>query len=205
MGMKQPGNQLALPAEGNVPARLVRVVELGEHVTKYKHPETGEFIKKELVQLWYSLPTRLIEDEGQYLGKQHMVRTQRMKNSTSQKASLWDHRSALDASTTDFNVLLGKPCYVQLKHNEVVSDGTTNTYCNIIAVSAVPEGVPSIGELDTTPFYFDYDAPDIDIWTTRLWDGLRDTIKSAINYDGSAVQDMVMRLDAMQGDGEPVA
>jgi hypothetical protein len=194
MGMKQPGKQLTLPAEGNVPARLVRVVELGEHDTDYG--------VKDQVQLWYSLPTRLIEDEGEYLGKQHHVRSQRMKNSTSQKASLWDHRAALDPSTVNFNELLGKPCYVQLKHNEVEKGGVTNTYCNIIALSAVPEGVTEIGELDTTAFYFDFDHPDADVWRNRLWDGLRETIQSAVNYDGSAVQDMVMRLDAMEGDGE---
>lgn len=196
MGMKQPGKQIALPAEGVVPARLARVVELGEHETNYGN--------KEQVQLWYSLPTRLIEDEGEYFGKQHMIRTQRMKNSTSQKASLWDHRAALDPTTTDFNQLLGKSCFITIKHNEVISNGQTNTYANIVAVSGVPEGI-DVGELDTTPYYFDFDAPDADIWNTRLWDGLRETITSAVNYDGSAVQDMVMRLDAMQGDEEPVA
>jgi hypothetical protein len=68
-------------------------------------------------------------------------------------------------------------------------------YANIMGVMSVPEGM-TVGELDTEAFYFDFDAPDADVWTKHLWDGIREVIKSAANYKGSKVERMVLQLEA---------
>lgn len=192
MALKESSKQFTLPDEGIVPARLARIIEIGEHNTDYG--------VKDQVYLYYSLPTRLIEDEGDYQGKQHMVRTQPMKNSDSEKASLWDHRKVLNPDTRNLADLLDIPAFLTLTHNTVEKNGKSRTFCNITNVSGVPEGM-EVGGLDTTHFYFDFDNPDADIWV-KIGDFTQDKIKSALNYSGSEVEKMVLHLEAMAGDAE---
>jgi len=188
---KSVANPIPIPEVGVVPARLARVIEVGVHDTFY-----GE---KDQVILFYSLPTRIIEAEGDYNGKQHMIRTAPLRKSSSDKATLMEHVNVLNPAATDLDQLLDKPCFVTIIHNEVESGGASRTFANISNVSGVPEGI-EVGALDTTPFYFDYDNPDEDIWTSQLWDGVRDQIKDAKNYPGSKVEEMVLRLEAMKAE-----
>ena len=188
---KSVANPIPIPEVGVVPARLARVIEVGVHDTFY-----GE---KDQVILFYSLPTRIIEAEGDYNGKQHMIRTAPLRKSSSDKATLMEHVNVLNPAATDLDQLLDKPCFVTIIHNEVESGGASRTFANISNVSGVPEGI-EVGALDTTPFYFDYDNPDEDIWTSQLWDGVRDKIKDAKNYPGSKVEEMVLRLEAMKAE-----
>ncbi len=192
MALKESSKQFSLPAEGIVPARLARIIEIGEHLTDYG--------VKDQLYLYYSLPTRLIEDEGDFLGKQHMVRSRPMKNSDSVKAALWDHRKVLNPETRNLSDLLDIAAFLTLTHNTVEKDGQKRTFCNITNISGVPEGM-EVGALDTTKFYFDFDNPDADIWT-KLGDFTREKIQSALNYNGSEVEKMVLHLEAMAGDAE---
>lgn len=192
MTLKESSKQFTIPDEGIVPARLARIIEIGEHMTDYG--------VKDQVYLYYSLPTRLIEDEGDYQGKQHMVRTQPMKNSDSEKAALWDHRKVLNPNTRDLSALLNQGAFLTLTHNTVEKQGQKRTFCNITGVSGVPEGM-EVGELDTTQFYFNFDIPDADIWA-KLGDFTQNKIKEALNYSGSEVEKMVLHLEAMAGDAE---
>ncbi len=187
----KPVSSIPIPDAGVVPARLARVIELGIHDTFY-----GE---KDQVVLFYSLPTRIIQEEGDYFGKQSMIRTAPLRKSSSDKATLMEHVNVLDPTATSLDQLLNKPCFVTIVHNEVESSGTSRTFANISNVSGVPEGI-DVDALDTTPFYLDFDSPDEDIWTNFLWDGIRDQIKDAINYPGSAVEEMVLRLEAMKSE-----
>jgi len=187
---QESGPRIPNPAAGVVPARLARVIEIGIHDTFY-----GE---KDQVILHYSLPTRIIDmPDSDYNGKQHMVRTAPLRKSSSDKATLMEHVNVLNPAARDLAELLNKPCFVTIVHNEVESGGQSRTFANISQVSGVPEGI-EVGALDTTPFYFDYDNPDEDIWNDFLWDGLREQIKSAKNYSGSKVEAMVLRLEAMK-------
>lgn len=192
MALKESGKQFSIPDEGIVPARLARVIEIGEHNTDYG--------VKDQVFLYYSLPTRLIEDEGDFQGKQHMVRTQPMKNSDSEKASLWDHRKVLGPETRNLGDLVGEAAFLTLTHNETEKNGKTRTFCNITNVSGVPEGM-EVGGLDTTGFYFDYDNPDPDVWV-KVGEFTQKKIQESLNYSGSEVEKMVLHLEAMQGDAE---
>jgi hypothetical protein len=185
------GFDLPLPNIGVVPARLARIVEIGKHDTFY-----GE---KDQVFLWYSLPTRLIDaPDSDYHGKQHMLRTAPLRKSSSDKASLMtDHVNVLKPDAQSLDQLLNLAGFVTISHNTVESQGQSRTFANIAQVSGVPEGI-TVGELDTTPFYFDFDNPDEDVWNKFLWDNIREKIMSAKNYQGSKVEEMVLRLAAMQ-------
>ena len=181
-----------IPDVGTVPARLARVIEIGIHDSKF-----GE---KDQVVLFYSLPTRIIDqEESDYHGKQHMIRTAPLRKSSADKATLMKHVNVLNKEATDLDQLLDQPCFLTIIHNEVESAGTKTTYANISNIVDVPEGL-IVGDLDTTKFYFDFENPDEDIWTQYLWDNLREQIMSAVNYQGSAVEEMVLRLEAMKSE-----
>lgn len=186
---EKSGSSLGLPDAGTVPARLVRIVELGRHDTK--------FGVKDQVQLWYTLPTRIINDEeaGTYKGKQHQQRTRRLTKSSNEKAALMDHVRVLFPGCTDLSQLLGRACYLTLEQNDW--EGTT--YSNIINIMQVPEGM-EVGEADTDPFYFDFDNPDVNIWEDSLWDNIKEQITEAENYSGSAVERMVLHAEAMKSE-----
>lgn len=183
------GTKISPPAPGTVPARVARIIEIGEHAS-------FKYGVKDQVQIWYSLPTRLISEEGDFQGKQHQIRTPRMTKSSNERAALMKHVDALKPDATGLGELLNRPCYLTIVHNKAKdSKGTEQTYANITGVMAVPEGM-TVGEIDTTPFYFDWDNPDPEVWTKHLWDGMRETIMKAENYKGSAVELMVLGLEA---------
>lgn len=184
------GPAIPVPDRGVVPARVARVIEIGEHDTHYG-------LKDQLV-IFYSLPTRLIDaPDSDFHGKQHMIRSKPLKKSSNEKAALMtDHINVLNPAARSLDELLTLPCFVTIDHNEVESGGESRTFANITQVSGVPEGI-DVGELDTEPFYFSFDEPDEDIWQNQLWDRIREQIMEAKNYPGSAVEKMVLRLEAM--------
>lgn len=184
------GPQIPNPKPGVVPARVARVIEIGEHDTRWG-------VKDQLF-IYMSLPTRLIEAPGSdFDGKQHMVRSMPLRKSNADGAALMkDFINVIYPECSDLAQLLDKPCFVQIENNDVQQGGEVRTFTNIVQVSGVPEGV-DVGALDTTPFHFSWEEPDEDVWTNFLWDRVRDKIKSAHNYPGSAVEDMVLRLEAM--------
>lgn len=185
----KPVLNIPIPAKGTVPARLARVIEIGTHDTFYG--------KKDQVLLYFSLPTRIIDDEGSnYHGKQHMIRTKPLRKSSSELASLMEFINVLKPDATSLYQLLDRACFLTIVHDEVESKGVKRTFANINNIVDVPEGM-EVGALDTTPFYFDYQNPDVDIWTNKLWEKVREQIMSADDYEGSAVEEMVLRLAAM--------
>lgn len=196
MALKKQVSNIPIPDAGTIPARLARIVEIGQHQT--------QFGVKDQLWMWYSLPTRLIDQpESDFHGKQHMIKTAPISMSANERSSLVTQhinilapKFDLNSSTMDLGVLLNRPAYLTVVHNE--AKDKDRTYANIGNTMSVPEGM-EVGELDTTPFYFDFDNPDLDVWTKYLSDYIKEKIQSALNYKGSAVEDMVMRLEAMSG------
>lgn len=187
------GPSIPNPAPGVVPGRIARVIEIGEHDTFYGI--------KDQVLIYVSLPTRLIDaPDSDYHGKQHMVRSKPLRKSSNDKSGLMkDWINVLYPQCTDLRQLLNLPGFFNIQNNEVENQGEKRVFTNIMQVSGVPEGI-DVGELDTNPFYFDYDNPDEDIWNDYLWDNIREKIMSAENYKGSAVEEMVLRLEAMKAE-----
>lgn len=193
MALKKQKSSIPNPEPGNIPARLVRIIEIGEHTTK--------FGPKDQVYLHFNLPTRIIDaPDSDYHGKQHMVRTAPLNLSSSPKAGLVkDYIKVLDPSFkvevgASLSPLLGKAIYLTIDNHET----ETGEFCNIMNTMGMPEGMP-VGEADTTPFCFDFDNPDPDVWHKYIPDYLKEKIQKALNYKGSAVEAMVLKLEAMQG------
>ena len=183
------GPMLPIPAAGVVPARVARIVEIGEHDTKYG--------VKDQMYIWFTLPNRLIDaPDSEFHGKQHMIRTAPLKLSSNEGSNLMkDYISILKPDCQDLTELLDIPCFVTIIHNEVESGGEVRTFANIAQVSGVPEGV-EVGPADTELFHFSFTDPDPVIWQEKLWDRIRTDIQSALNYKGSATEEMVLRLEA---------
>ena len=79
----------------------------------------------------------------------------------------------------DMTQLLGKPCFVKVKHNE--REGIN--YGNFDGVSELPEDYP-VPEHDCPNIFFDTENPSKEIWDT-LWDRTKDVIRGMIDYDKS--------------------
>jgi hypothetical protein len=191
---KSSSGPMIPPAPAGIhPARIARVIEIGEHDTQYG--------VKDQLHIFYSLVTQLIEaPDSDFDGKQHMVRTAPLRKSSSDKSSLMkDHINILLPTCSDLGQLLNLPGFVTIAHNEVQSGEQSRTYANIMQVSGVPTGI-EVAELDTPMFHFSWDEPDPDVWENHLWDKIREKIQSAKNYEGSAVQDMVLKLEAMKAE-----
>jgi len=202
--LKKQKNLIPTPERGNIPARLARIVEIGDHPSG----PGGKFGVKSLVQLYFSLPTRIIDaPESQFHGKQHMVRTAPLNLSSSDKATLVkDYIKVLDPSfdtsleEMSLAPLLNKTIYLTIDNNET----DTGTFTNIMNTMGVPEGM-EVGALDTTPWHHDFDQPDEDVWVTKMNDKQREKIQSALNYEGSGTERMVMKLEAMSSGTQPTA
>lgn len=194
MALKEAKKSSSLLApEGIFQARLARIIEIGEHKTVHG--------LKDHVFFFYNLVNEHIDDEDNELnGKQFQVRSKPLNNTASQKAALWDHRKVLGPDTMEFSDLLNQAAFLTTEHKVVVNDaGETNTYCNIINISGVPQGI-EVPELDIPTFYFDFDNPDADVWENQMWDWIKEKIQTAENYHGSQVEAMVLRLKAMNPD-----
>lgn len=194
MALKKSKSSLPNPRPGNVPARLARIVEIGEHSTKFGN--------KHQVYLFFSLPTRIIDaPDSDFHGKQHMVRSAPLSMSTSEKSGLvkdfikvLDPNFNLSGDNIDMSPLLGKAIYLTIDNNETEA----GTFTNIMNTMGVPEGF-DVGALDTNPFYLDFDNPDPDVWVKYISDYLKEKISKAVNYKGSGVEKLVLKLEAMQG------
>lgn len=197
MALKKQKSNIPNPEKGNIPARLVRIVEIGDH----KAGPGGKFGTKSLVQLFFTLPTRIIDqpDNELYHGKQHMVRTAYLNLSASDKSSLVkDYIKVMQpgfdtkGDVMPLAPLLDSTIYLTIDNNET----DTGTFTNIMNTMGVPEGM-TVGPTDITKFYFDFDSPSEDVWIRYLTDKQKEKIQEALNYSGSAVEAMVLRLEAM--------
>lgn len=197
MALKKQKNSIPLPEPGNIPARLARIVEIGEHQTKWGvRPQ---------VYLYFSLPTRIIDaPESDFHGKQHMVRSAPLNYSSNEGSALvkdflmvMDPKFDINQDEMRLDSFLTKPIYLTIDNKET----DKGDYCNIMNTMGVPDGMP-VGDLDTNPFIFDFDYPDPDVWRKYIGDYQKKKIMSAVNYHGSAVEAMVQKLEAMSAETE---
>lgn len=84
----------------------------------------------------------------------------------------------------DMTQLLGRHCFVKVKHNE--KEGIM--YGNFDGVSELPEDYP-LPEHECDTIFFDTDNPDKEVWD-KLWDRTQDLIRGMVGYDTSKVKVM---------------
>lgn len=164
-----------LPEEATYMGRLARVIELGVHEDKY-----GE---KDRVVFGFTVPEMTINIEG--VEKQRMFWTYPMNKKSNPEATVIKYMKALNPDSQGYEDCLGKPCGIEFKHS--TRDG--KTYANIANITRPMRGV-EVPEPDCDVYSFDFDNPSKANWD-KLSENRQEKIKSALNYEGSAVQKML--------------
>lgn len=181
---KKPANnfQQELIEEGLYPARLARVIELGDQEDKYG-------VKTKVV-LAFTIPSETIEIDGEK--KQRMMMTFPLNLTTNPDATLMKYMKALNG--TNWESVINKPCMIEITHKEVA--GVTRM--NITNVVKPMAGL-TVAEPDCDVYIFDFENPDKEVFG-KLSEFRQDQIKQAVNYHGSAVEKM---LDGKSGYQQP--
>lgn len=180
---KKPANnfQQELIEEGLYPARLARVIELGDQEDKYG-------VKTKVV-LAFTIPSETIEIDGEQ--KQRMMMTFPLNQTTNPDATLMKYMKALGGTT--WEEVLGNPCMIEISHKNV--NGVTRM--NITGVTKPMNGIP-VNDPDCDTYIFDFENPDKEVFE-KLSEFRQDQIKAANNYQGSAVQ---LMLDGQRSSDE---
>jgi hypothetical protein len=159
--------------EGLYPARLARIIELGDQEDKYG--------VKSRVVLAFTIPSQKITVEGEE--KQRMLMTFPLNKTPNPDSTVAKYAKALGGATWDD--LIGKPCMIEVSHKLV--NGVTRM--NITNVVKPMVGV-DVKEPDCDVFVFDFDHPSKEVFD-KLSEFRQDQIKQAVNYPGSAVEKML--------------
>lgn len=188
---KKPANnfQQELIDEGIYPARLARVIELGDQEDKYG-------VKTKVV-LAFTIPSETIEIDGEQ--KQRMMMTFPLNQTTNPDATLMKYMEALNGTT--WEEVIGQPAMIEIKHKLV--NGVTRM--NINSVSKAPKKNPYTGGEFEVPapdcdvYIFDWDSPNKEVFD-KLSEFRQEQIKQAVNYQGSAVQKMLDGVPSDEGE-----
>lgn len=165
--------QQELIEEGLYPARLARVVELGDQEDKYG-------VKTKVV-LAFTIPSETIEIDGEK--KQRMMMTFPLNHTTNPDATLMKYMKALNGTT--WEEVINKPCMIEISHKEV--NGVTRM--NITNVVKPMNGVP-VDEPDCDVYIFDWDNPSKEVYE-KLSEFRQQQLKEAVNYQGSKLQQLL--------------
>lgn len=169
------GVDYELPEEATYMGRLARVIELGKHEDKY-----GE---KDRVVFGFLVPEMTINIDG--VEKQRMFWTFPLNKKNNAEATVIKYMKALNPEAAGYEDIMGKPCGIEFKHKTV--DGTTRA--NIANITRPMRGV-DVPEPDCDVYFFDFENPSREVWD-KLSENRQEKIKSALNYEGSAVQEML--------------
>lgn len=187
-------------------ARVARIIEIGEqHSPRFdKHDEeTGELIKSiaDKVIISFSLPN-VVRNFGDEIGdKQSFIGNNwGIKKSVDLKSTMKKYTKAIDPNgeCKDYSEWLGRPCQVSVQH----TSREDKTFANLDSVAPIMPGYP-LDELDTEPFFFEWDNPDPELWP-KIPEFIQERIKDAVNYPGSKVEAMVNELEGLQEPDVPM-
>lgn len=159
--------------EGLYPARLARIIELGDQEDKYG--------VKSRVVFAFTVPSQTVEIEGEK--KQRMMMTFPLNKTSNPDSTTAKYVKALGGAT--WEDIIGNPCMIEISHKTV--NGVVRA--NITAVTRPVAGM-DIPEPDCDVFIFDFDNPNKEVFD-KLSEFRQGQIKEAVNYEGSAVQKML--------------
>ena len=165
--------QQELIEEGVYPARLARIIEIGDQEDKYG--------VKSRVIFGFTIPSQTIEIEGEK--KQRMMMTFPLNKTSNPDSTVARYVKALGGAT--WEDILGKPCMIEISHKTV--NGVTRM--NITNVTRPMAGF-EVPQPDCDVFIFDYDNPNKEVYE-KLSEYRQEQIKQAVNYQGSAVEAML--------------
>lgn len=159
--------------EGLYPARLARIIEIGDQEDKYG--------VKNRVVFAFTVPSQTIEIDGEK--KQRMLMTFPLNKTSNPDSTVAKYVKALGGAT--WEDIIGKPCMIEIT-NKVVNGTPRNNITNVVK----PMNGLEVAEPDCDVFIFDYDKPNKEVFE-KLSEFRQDQIKQAVNYQGSAVQVML--------------
>lgn len=185
---KQPKKDYGRVEDGTYMARLVQMIELGDHEEqKFQSEET---VVRSKLWLTFELPTETFEvttEEDGVVVKPRWI-SKEITISGHEKSTLVQWVKALDPTGEvskggrDAVKLLGQPCMVTV--------GTTSGgNAKITGVAPMMKGM-DVPELANEANAFDYDAPDKAVFD-KLPAFLQEKIETALNRPGSAVDIML--------------
>ena len=180
---KDTGFARELIPSGPHAARCARVIEIGKQWSDKFQSESNKVV------IVLALPNVLVDINGEK--KQAFVSNRYGVTVSAMSKNLKQYTQALDPNeeVTDFGGFLNRTCAVFMKHKE--RDG--KVYSNLDSVSPLLPGTP-VPELDVTPIWFQWDRPDPAVYK-QLPEFQRTIIKSATNFKGSLVEEMVNELE----------
>lgn len=177
---------------GSYPARLVQLIGLGVQPQRaYKGEEKPPRLS---IRTTYEFLDEFMKDEEgedildkpRWLSEElpFMSLKADMAKSTKRYYAL-DPEERADG---DWAKLVGLPCMVTIVNETDKRPGNDTVYDKIAAVSAMrPKEAAKAPELVNPPLIWDFYDPDIEVFN-GFPDWIKDKIKGAVDYDGSALQ-----------------
>lgn len=159
--------------EGLYPARLARIIELGDQEDKYG--------VKSRVVLAFTIPSQTIEIDGEH--KQRMLMTFPLNKTSNPDATLAKYVKALGGAT--WEDIINKPCMIEVT-NKLVKGVMRNNITNVVK----PMHGVEVPEPDCDVFIFDFDNPSKEVYD-KLSEFRQQQIQQALNYPNSAVEELV--------------
>lgn len=204
--IKGGGNRKRPPAleEGNYPARLVQLIDIGVQPQRAWQGEEKP-PKQEIYTTYEILDEFMKDEEGNDIeDKPRWISEFLPLNSLdSNLAKSTKRYVALDPKLEhdgDWTELMGGPCMITVsadkdKKGKKDDDGNVVIYNNISSTQQMrAKDAAKAEELKNPTKVFDFDDPDMDVFLS-LPDWLRDKIKSALNFGGSAVEAALEKID----------
>lgn len=196
-GTKQPILEV-----GTVPARLVRVIDLGVQARpafngQEKPPAHMVDFTYELLDVFMvDKDGKEIEDKPRWISEQFAIMHPSADLATSTKrVKALDPENRFDY---DLTKLIGQPCMVTIGHKQ--SKG--KTFANVIGVTPMrAKDAEKAPGLKNDPIVFSLDEPDLETFN-KFPEWLQEKIKSNLEYKGSKLQKLLEGEGAPDEDGD---
>lgn len=188
-----------LPKAGVQPARVAQVIDLGIQPRaafkgKEKSPVPQVLVNLELVADEY-------EVEGQKVKHRLAPKAFNIVSRSSEmygNSAIASFLTAIDPKDTvqgKLTELVDKPCLATVVHVAGTGKHQGRTFANITQVMQPPEGYP-VPALSTPAVVFSFDNPTQEAWGA-IPGFIKEKIKSALNYRGSKVEELVRTVDGI--------
>lgn len=152
--------------EGLYPAKVARIIELGDQETKYG-------VKTQVV-IGFTIPSETVEVEGEQ--KQKMMWTFPMNQTSNPDSKLMKYIKAIKADATHMRELLGQGCMLEIAHTHKGED----TYANISNVTKPMAGI-EIPDPDIDMYMYEFENGEDEVFE-QLSEFRQNQIKAAKNF-----------------------
>ena len=169
--------------------RCARVIEIGQQTS----PIYGT---KDKVVIQFSIPAITINVNGEE--KQKFISNPfGVTKSTHEKSTMKQYAKALAPNAVNLGEFLTKAAQINVIHQQK----NDRTIEKIDSVAPILPGL-EIPELDTEPFWFEWNDPSYEYWA-MIPEFTKKLIMQADNYTGSFIEEMVLDIGVIQDDNVP--